>query len=222
MKCDYDLSLACASLAVSDTSLGTLIAEVGPCRLAMRAPLSPFQELLRAIVYQQLSGRAASAIFARLCALFPGRRAPTARDILAVDESALRAAGLSRAKAAAVKDLAEKTARRVVPGLARLRRMPDQEIVERLTAVRGVGRWTVEMMLIFQLGRGDVLPATDLGVRKGFLALYGADGALARDGLPGPARVLAHGERWRPYRSVAAWYLWRADERARPGRAEGA
>jgi len=124
--------------------------------------------------------------------------------LLATPDAALRAAGLSRAKLVAMKDLAAKTADGTVPGLARLRRLEDEAVIERLTAIRGVGRWTAEMFLMFRLGRPDVLPVTDFGVRKGYAV------AARRRKMPEPKWLLARGERWRPFRSVAAWYLWRA------------
>ena len=203
---EYDPDSGIAALRAADPKLGRLIRRVGPYELGVRAPLSTFQELMRAIVYQQLSGRAAATIFRRVCELFPGKRAPGVDDIVRVTPAALRAAGMSHAKIAAVKDLAAKTKNRAVPGIRRLRNMPDDEIIQRLTEVRGIGPWTVEMFLMFKLGRGDVLPATDLGVRKGFEILY------ARKSTPPPRVILEHGERWRPYRTIASWYLWRAVE----------
>ncbi|HTO97642.1 MAG TPA: DNA-3-methyladenine glycosylase 2 family protein, partial [Myxococcales bacterium] len=143
-------------------------------------------------------------ILARVLALFRPRRYPRPQDIQGIDQQALRGAGLSRAKAAAIKDLAEKTLEGIVPPSTRaLEKLSDEEIVSRLTAVRGIGPWTVEMLLIFRLARPDVLPATDYGVRKGFARVRGA-----KD-LPAPKALLQWGERWRPYRSVASWYLWR-------------
>jgi DNA-3-methyladenine glycosylase II len=137
-------------------------------------------------------------------ALFAPRRFPEPQEVLDISEEKLRSAGLSRAKAIALKDLAAKTLEGVVPAtVAELESLSDQEIIDRLTAVRGIGPWTVEMMLIFRLARPDVLPATDYGVRKGFALLH-----KAKD-LPSPSQLLEYGERWRPYRSIASWYLWR-------------
>ncbi len=201
----YHPPAAVRHLRRADSRLAAVVDRVGAYRIELRAELTPFEGLLRAIVYQQLSGKAAAAIHARVRALFPRRR-PGPRLLLALDDQALREAGLSRAKIAAARDLAEKTLARVVPGRAALARMDDDAIVDRLTAVRGVGRWTAEMLLIFQLGRPDVLPVDDLGVRKGFALAHGHDALPERDAL------LTHGERWRPYRSVASWYLWRASE----------
>lgn len=170
--------------------------------------------LAESIAYQQLTGRAAATIFSRVLALYRPKRFPTPEDVLATADEALRSAGLSRAKVVAVKDLARRTLDGTVPTLAKLRRLDDEEIVERLTVVRGVGRWTVEMLLISRLGRPDILPAHDYGVRKGFQR------AFRTRGLPTPAQVLRRGERWRPYRTVASWYLWRAidnpDGRSQP------
>ena len=164
---------------------------------------SPFESLLRAIVHQQLSGRAAGAIHARVLALFEDGR-PTPRALAGMSEERLCGAGLSRAKAAAARDLAAKTLARIVPGARALRAMTDDEIVARLVQVRGVGRWTVEMLLMSHLARPDVLPATDLGIRRGFARIH------RLEELPPPADLLTHGERWRPWRTVASWYLWRA------------
>ncbi|MGE3524814.1 MAG: DNA-3-methyladenine glycosylase [Gemmatimonadales bacterium] len=176
---------------------------VGPFRLVPERLQSPFEALAESIVYQQLTGKAAGTIHGRLLALYPGTRRLRPEQILDTGEEQLRAVGLSRAKAAAIRDLSVRTLDGTVPTLRDLRRMPDDEIVERLVAVRGIGRWTVEMLLIFRLGRPDVLPATDYGVQKGFARTF-------RRPLPTPAQLLRRGERWRPYRSVASWYLWRA------------
>jgi 3-methyladenine DNA glycosylase/8-oxoguanine DNA glycosylase len=194
---------AVRSLRRADPKLAALIDRVGEFRLEVEALQSPFVALLEAIVYQQLTGKAAATILSRVNALFRPRRGPAPDQILAAPEALLRGAGLSRGKVAALKDLAAGTLDGTVPPAAALRRMGEEEIVERLTAVRGVGRWTVEMLLIFRLGRPDVLPATDYGIRKGFARAFGGP-------LPPPARVLRRGERWRPYRTVASWYLWRA------------
>lgn len=192
-------------LSAADPALGRLIERVPSKRLELAAPGSPFEALLEAIVYQQLTGKAAATILGRVKALFEGG-VVTPGALLALAEESLRGAGLSRAKTAAVRDLAAKTLDGTVPTANALRRMPEEEIVERLTAIRGVGRWTVEMLLIFRLGRPDVLPATDYGVRKGFQSTF------RKRALPAPKDILRHGERWRPFRTVAAWYLWRATE----------
>lgn|SRR5690606_12472293 len=197
----YDPEVAVRHLR-RDPPMRALIRSAGPFELRMRRPRAPFPALMRAIVYQQLSGKAAATIHSRVLALFPGRAHPTPEQLLAVDPELLRAAGLSQNKVRSVRDLAEKVLDGTVPTLARLQRMDDEEVVARLTAVRGIGRWTVEMLLIFTLGRPDVLPLDDLGIRRGFERCYG--------GSATPDRLLEAGENWRPYRSVASWYLWRA------------
>lgn len=205
----YDLAAATAHLTAADPALAALIRQVGPCRLEIGRMESPFRSLLKAIVYQQLSGKAAATIYGRVAALFPDGR-PTPEALAALPAEALRGAGMSRAKATAAHDLAARTLDGTVPERAALDRMDDAAIIERLTAVRGVGPWTVEMLLIFELGRPDVLPVTDLGVRKGFARLHGLEV------LPAPSALRKEGERWRPYRSVAAWYLWRAADSKAP------
>ncbi len=201
-----DTRAAMRALARADPPLASLIRRVGPCRLELDAIQSPFASLAEAIVYQQLTGRAAATIHGRFVALFRPRRFPSPDDVLGQTDEALRGAGLSRAKVAALKDLAARTKDGTVPPLRELRRMHEDEIVDRLTRVRGVGRWTVEMLLIFRLGRPDVLPAGDYGIRKGFRLAFGTRA------LPTPRQVLRRGERWRPHRTVASWYLWRALE----------
>lgn len=201
----YDPSVAVGCLADVDAKLARLIERVGHFRMPTRERMTPFEMLLRSIVYQQISGKAAASIHARVVALFPRRR-PGPRKLESISDAALRGAGLSRSKLLAVRDLAEKAMDRTLPSLRELEDMHDDAIVERLIEVRGIGRWTAEMMLIFQLGRPDVLPATDLGVRKGFQISHGGRA------LPEPKKLLSYGERWRPYRSVASWYLWRAND----------
>jgi len=191
-------------LTSTDKYLGRLIKRVGPCYLKPRKRRTPFQSLVQAVAHQQLNGTAAETILGRVKALYPGRRFPRPEDLLATSDERLRAAGLSRAKVAAVKDIAAKTLAGIVPDSRTISRMTEVEIIERLTSVRGVGPWTVEMLLIFTLGRLDVLPVTDYGVRKGFALTYGWKE------LPTPKELLAHGEKWRPHRSTAAWYFWRA------------
>lgn len=192
-------------LCAADKTLARLIKKVGPFKLTPKRR-QPFQALVSAVTHQQLNGTAAMTILKRVLAIYPGKRFPTPEDLLATPDERLRAAGLSRAKTAAIKDLADKTLSGVVPTLRAVSKMSDAELIERLTSVRGVGPWTVEMLLMFTLGRPDVLPVTDFGVRKGFAVTYGlAD-------LPKPKDLLAHGERWRPHRTTAAWYLWRALE----------
>jgi len=200
----FDPVAAIEHLRARDRRLAKFIDRVGPFRLRPAELQSPFEALLESIVYQQLHGRAAAAILSRVIAIFRPRRFPRPQDVLDLPEDELRGAGLSRSKAAAIKDLAAKALDGTVPASTRaLEKLSDAEIVERLTAVRGIGPWTVEMLLIFRLARPDVLPATDYGVRKGYALVRGA-----RE-LPSPKALLAYGERWRPYRTVASWYLWR-------------
>jgi len=191
-------------LTKADKVLGRLIKKVGPCRWKPHIRRSPFEALVQSVAYQQLNGTAAATILGRVKALYPGRRFPRPEDLLATPDESLRGAGLSRAKVAAIKDIAAKTLAGIVPTSRAIARMDNDAIHARLTTVRGVGPWTVEMLLIFKLGRVDVLPVTDYGVRKGFALIY-----QLKD-LPTPAELLAHGEKWRPYRSIAAWYLWRS------------
>lgn len=200
----YDPELACRHLSEADPRLGELIAWAGPFTMRPVPTQSLFAALVEAIVYQQLSGKAAETILGRVVAIYRPRRFPRPEDILDTPHARLRAAGLSNAKALAVLDLAARTLDGTVPRMAQVRRMSDDEIIERLTRVRGVGRWTVEMLLLFRLGRPDVLPLGDLGVRKGFARTF------SRRVLSDPAVMSRRAERWRPYRSVASWYLWRA------------
>lgn len=202
----FDPRAALDRLRKADRKLGTVIEAVGPFRLRLERRAEPFEALAQAIVHQQLTGRAAGIILARLRALSGGDRFLSPREVLELPDEAFRAAGLSRPKTAALRDLAARALDGTVPCGAELEAMADDDIVARLTAVRGIGRWTVEMLLIFNLGRPDVLPVADYGLRKGFMRAFGT-----RD-LPKPGQVAARGERWRPYRSVASWYLWRASE----------
>jgi 3-methyladenine DNA glycosylase/8-oxoguanine DNA glycosylase len=203
----YDPMVAVATLSAADPKLGRLMALVGPPQLARDLSRSVFGSLASAIVHQQLTGQVAATILGRLDALAGPRRALRPAHVLAASDAALRAVGLSGSKARAMRDLAEKTLDGTVGTWARLDRLDDEAVIERLTQVRGVGRWTAEMLLIFRLGRPDVLPVDDYGVRKGLRYTHG----LAE--LPSKAELLEMGERWRPYRSVASWYLWRAAER---------
>ncbi|NMO19295.1 DNA-3-methyladenine glycosylase 2 family protein [Pyxidicoccus fallax] len=194
------------ALAKTDPVLGALMKRVGPFRLELRPLHSPFESLARSIVYQQLHGRAAATIFARVCERVGQGRGFTPQALMAVPDAALREAGLSANKLAAMRDLAAKSLDGTVPPLARVRRMDDATLIDHFTQVRGIGQWTVEMLLIFSLGRPDVLPVDDFGVRKGFMLTYGLKE------MPRPKELLAYGERWRPWRSVASWYFWRATE----------
>jgi 3-methyladenine DNA glycosylase/8-oxoguanine DNA glycosylase len=203
----FEPAIAVDHLRASDEILAAVIDAVGPFRLQPIGASSIFGALARAIVYQQLTGKAAATIFARFCALFPGAE-PSPEQVLAASEDQLRGAGLSRSKLLSLRDLAGKTVSGEIPTLADIQRMEDQAIIECLTEVRGVGRWTVEMLLIFRLGRPDVLPADDYGIRKGFARAY------AQGELPARKDVETYGIRWKPYRTVASWYLWRVAEQA--------
>jgi len=184
--------------------MATLITRSRRYDIAPLVSIRPFDALAESIAYQQLSGRAAAAIWSRVRALYPKGKRLDPQKILATPDDTFRAAGLSRAKIAALKDLAAKTIDGTVPSARALSQMSDDEIVARLITVRGIGRWTVEMLLLFDLGRPDVWPVHDYGVRKGFAKTFG------RRKLPTPKELMKFGERWRPYRSVAAWYFWRA------------
>ncbi len=201
----FDAAKVMRELCRADRRLARIIRKVGSYPTKRPKAQHPFAVLLRAIVYQQLATKAAAAIFGRLTAL-GANGFPTPEEILAFDETTLRGAGLSRQKIAAVKDLAARTIDGTVPDLKEIRRMSEEQILERLTRVHGIGEWSVQMFLMFQLGRPDVLPINDYGLRKGFQNVFGLDD------VPKPKTVLAHGERWRPYRSIASWYLWRAAE----------
>jgi methylated-DNA-[protein]-cysteine S-methyltransferase len=203
----FDPGLAVAHLRAVDPTLGRVIDEVGPFRMRLRPAPSVFAALAESIVYQQLNGKAAAAIFARVCALFLRGR-PTAGRLLRISEERLRGAGLSRSKLLSLRDLAQKAEDGVIPTFDEIRNMADETIVERLSAVRGIGRWTAEMLLIFRLGRPDVLPVDDFGVRKGFAI------AFDKSEQPSPKELAAYGARWQPYRTAASWYLWRVAERA--------
>lgn len=194
-------------LAKADPVMRRLVRAHGPFALKPEESCPPFKSLVRAVAHQQLNGKAANTILGRFVALFPGRSFPRPVDLARVTDAQIRGAGFSRAKVAAIRDIAAKTLAGVVPSSRRIAGMGDDEIVERLTEVRGVGRWTVEMLLIFKLGRLDVLPADDFGVRNGFRIAYGL-----RE-MPKKDRLLEYGERWRPFRSAAAWYLWRAADK---------
>jgi DNA-3-methyladenine glycosylase II len=196
------------SLAERDERLERLIQETRPFQAELDESCSPYDALVESITYQSISGKAAATIFDRITALGGNGRPPTPARMVTLRTPTLRKAGLSGAKILAMKDLARKTIAGVVPTLAQAHRLADEELVERLVSVRGIGAWSVEMFLIFRLGRPDVLPIHDLGVRKGWSVAYG------KKHMPRPAELLAFGERWRPYRTVASWYMWRAFERA--------
>jgi 3-methyladenine DNA glycosylase/8-oxoguanine DNA glycosylase len=203
-----DARAALRHLRASDPVLARLIDDVGPLGMETKETGSVFGALAEAIVYQQLTGKAAGTIYGRVCALFPKTKNGFApKHILGATDEALRGAGLSRAKVAALRDLAARTDSGELPTLAKVRRMDDDAIVEALTQVRGIGRWTVEMLLMFRLGRTDVLPVDDYGVRKGYAI------AFRKKDLPTTKDLARYGEKWKPWRSVASWYLWRATDR---------
>lgn len=207
----FDPREAVRVLTEADSRLGELIRRSIEFQFEMDPMQSPYDALLEAIVYQSISGKAAKTIFARVQALSASGRSPSPEEILRLRKQALRRAGLSGAKIAAVRDLAQKTIEGVVPTLEEALGMSDEELVQRLISVRGVGAWTVEMFLIFRLGRPDVLPIHDYGVRKGFALTY------RKRRIPTPRELSKYGERWRPYRTVASWYMWRAVQLAGDG-----
>jgi len=213
----YDVQAAIHHLSTSDARMRRLIERAGPFELRISARQSPFEALVESIVYQQLHGKAAATIHKRMIASFEplcgtGNH-PLPQHVLDCPNDQLRAAGLSHNKALALRDLAAKTLDSTVPTLVQIRRMSDDEIIDRLVQVRGIGKWTVEMMLIFRLGRPDVFPVDDYAIRKGFaltyLGLKNGDKVVAKD-LPRAVAMEKRAERWRPYRSVATWYLYRA------------
>ena len=225
-KLPYDPAEATAALSAADPKLARLIAQAGPFTLKLPRQQSPFEALARSIIYQQLHGKAAAAIHAKLLHSFEdvlisegmppndGQIAhPSPQHLLDCPNEQLRRAGLSGNKALALRDLAAKTMDGTVPTLAKIRKMSDEDIIEHLTQVRGIGRWTVEMFLMFRLGRPDVLPVSDYGVRKGFaLTFLGLKPTqkVTPDLLATPAQMERRAKKWAPWRSVASWYMWRA------------
>ena len=196
-------------LSAVDPAMQTLIRRVGRCGYAQEK-LEPYEALVRAIAHQQLHGAAARAIVGRFLALHPGVAFPTPEQALATDDAAMRGCGFSASKTASIRDIAQKSLEGVVPTRRVASRLSDRELIERLTVIRGVGRWTVEMLLMFNLGRVDILPVDDFGVREGYRKLHGLEAQ------PKPKELAAIGEMWSPWRSVASWYLWRAAEAGRP------
>ena len=218
----YDTAQAVAELGARDAKLRRLMERAGPVSLTLPVTQSPFEALVRSIIYQQLHGKAAAAIHAKLVASFADVLAleglkptahPTAAHLLECPNEQLRSAGLSHNKALALRDLAAKTVDGTVPTLRKIQTMGDEEIIEHLTQVRGIGRWTVEMFLMFRLGRPDVLPVGDYGVRKGFALTYlglKPETKVTPDLLPSPAVMERRVKKWHPWCSVASWYMWRA------------
>lgn len=205
-RLQFDPQQAVAHLCAADEALGDVIARVGPFALELLPATNLFEALLRSIVYQQLHGKAAATIHARVLALLDAHGGPDAAALARVSDEDLRAAGLSRAKLAAARDLAAKCLDGTVPAWAEIPKLADEALIERLTEVRGIGPWTVHMLLIFHLGRPDVMPTGDFAIRLAFQRLY----RKRRD--PKPEVILKHARRWSPYRSVASWYLWRSLE----------
>jgi methylated-DNA-[protein]-cysteine S-methyltransferase len=207
----FDPDEALAHLRAADPTLAKLIDEVGPFTMQLKKTPSIFVALTESIIYQQLHGKAAATIFARVCGLFPrAHQGPTPEQILRTSDEKLRGAGLSRAKLLALRDLAQRAVDGTLPTLAEVHRLDNEAIIERLTQVRGIGRWTAEMLLMFRLARPDILPVDDFGIRKGFGV------AFRKREMPKREVVAKRGERWKPYRTVASWYLWRAAERPFP------
>ena len=199
----YDPAEALAHLRARDIILAGAMEHVGPFALELKPATSLFEALLGAIVYQQLHGRAAATIHGRVLTALEQHGGANPEALAKLSEVELRGAGLSANKLLAVRDLAVKCREGTVPSLAEARSLPDDELIARLTAVRGIGPWTVHMLLIFSLGRPDVLPTGDFAIRASFKKLY----RKRKD--PTPEAIVRHARRWQPYRSVACWYLWR-------------
>ena len=215
-KLPFDPDQALQHLRARDAKLAALIERAGPFTLQLDASPSPFESLLESILYQQLHGKAAATIHRRVREIYAGD--PTPQALIDTPDDRLRAAGVSANKIKALKDLATRTLDGTVPTHAAILKMSDADIVERLTEVRGIGSWTVEMLLIFRLGRPDVLPATDYGVRKGYALTFQRlpkSRPIEASDLPKPDVIFKRGMRWAPYRSVASWYLWRACDLAK-------
>ena len=226
-KPTYDIPLAIRELSAADPKLAKLIAQAGPFTLRLASSQSPFEALTESIIYQQLHGKAAATIhkrmiesFAPICGFGPGGLAnhPSPQHLLDCPNDQLRAAGLSHNKQLALRDLAAKTLDGTVPTMAKIKRMSDEAIIKHLTQVRGIGQWTVEMLLIFRLGRPNILPVNDYGVRKGFaLTFLGVKPTqkITPDLLPKPDVMLKRAKKWQPWCSIASWYLWRACDLAK-------
>ncbi len=202
----YDPEEAVRFLRAADPDISSLIDAVGAFQLPPTPDISPFQSLMNAVLAQQISRHAANAIRGRLYALFPDSGVPTHEDILSCPEETLRGVGISRNKIATIRNLASKASEGYLPDRQVLDSMETSAIVDRLTALRGIGQWTAEMLLIFYLGRPDILPVADLGIRRGFKI------AFELKEMPKPRELAEYGRRWKPYRSVASWYLWRAND----------
>jgi len=199
-------------LCANDKKMAALIERVGPLMLHVDEIQSSYQALAESIVYQQITGKAAQSICKKVFTTFECQAFPEPEIMLATTIEKLRGCGLSSAKAMAIKDLAEKTLSGIVPTVEEMHLLEDEDLAGRLTAVRGVGPWTVHMLLIFRLARLDVMPTTDYGIRKGFAQTYFSKSKLKEGTLPTPGEIQRHAERWRPFRSAASWYLWRATD----------
>ena len=200
---DFDTEDALTHLAASSVRMQRMLERVGPFHMQVRATPSVFAALAEAVVYQQLHGKAAATIFDRVCKLYPrSSKTITAQGLMRIDDESLRGAGLSRNKLLALRDLAQKSIAREIPTIAQVAKLDNDTVIQQLTAVRGVGRWTVEMLLMFRLGRPDILPVDDFGIRKGYALTFG------KKDMPAPRELARYGERWAPYRTVASWYLW--------------
>jgi DNA-3-methyladenine glycosylase II len=193
-------------LSKSDRVLKKLIKATGPVKIKAQKLQSPYEALVESVVFQQLSGKAAQTILNRVLALFPTKKFPTPEDLLKTSVETLRGVGLSRAKASFVHDIARKTIEGIVPDSKEIETLTDEQIIERLTQIHGVGPWTVQMLLIFKLARPDVWPINDYGVRKGYALAYG------KRKLPTPTQLAKAGEQWKPHRTSVAWYMWRSIE----------
>jgi DNA-3-methyladenine glycosylase II len=208
MALPFDLDEAVKHLCACDEQMKALVADLRPFEIDLLNTHSPYEVLIRAICYQSITRKAASTIYGRIKELGEDGHPPSPEKMLKLSTAKLRKAGLSAAKAKSMKDLAKKTVLGIVPTHDEALRLSDEELIKRLISVRGIGAWTVEMFLIFRLGRPDVLPIHDLGVKKGWSVVYG------KKHMPKPKELLKFGERWRPYRTLASWYMWRAFERA--------
>ena len=202
----YDILEAISHLSEADSRMGALIHAVGPYPGTLRPANNPFEALAEAIAYQQLSGKAAATIYARFTALLTTPDSPRPEDVIKLTDDEMRGAGLSRAKTAAIKDLAARTLDGTIPTPDELPALGDQEIIDRFTIVKGIGPWSVKMYLMFRLGRPDVLPHTDLGIRKGVKRLD------RLNDLPAPKAVIERAAVWTPFKTLASWYLWRCLE----------
>jgi DNA-3-methyladenine glycosylase II len=227
----YDVAEALAALSAADPKLAKLIARAGPFTMRIAGKQSPFEALTESIIYQQLHGKAAAAIHAKLIRSFNGHVPenhpnpnlihPSPEELLDAPNDQLRSAGLSANKALALRDLAAKTLDGTVPTMAKIKKMSDEAIIEHLTQVRGIGKWTVEMLLIFRLGRPNILPTSDYGIRKGFALTYldlKPTTKLTPDLLATPAQIEKRAKKWAPWCSVASWYMWRACDLATPAK----